>query len=274
MLVENEKQSNLNDEERNCHLVATLVPEFESAGYICVAISRAVFTLHGGCAEMLQIFSPNSKPEKDKDTENMGKSRKKQAAQSVPNKQIHNRVSYLYQAATFLATTDNATRSPVGERYESCHNRSSGRYNVEIDATQQEKFQAYPAPNGSRGAQNSDQSTFLMTDERHFISNLRLVAQKSQIRLNPALKRSFCKTCDSLLVPGTTSRVQCENKSKNGRKPQADVHVITCMTCGAQKKFPMGAKRQSSKAQRLQQSCKPGASRRDQPYLAGGAEDR
>jgi hypothetical protein len=38
--------------------------------------------------------------------------------------------------------------------------------------------------------------------------------------------------------------------SKNGRKPWAEVAIITCIACGACKRFPVGAKRQKRKALR------------------------
>ena len=41
-----------------------------------------------------------------------------------------------------------------------------------------------------------------------------------------------------------------ENASRNACKPFADIEVATCLACGAQKRFPIGAIRQSRKANR------------------------
>ena len=77
---------------------------------------------------------------------------------------------------------------------------------------------------------------------------------KSQIRLSPAIKRSLCKRCDALLVSGSDSTSRLENKSRGGKKPWADVLVVTCNSCGTVKRFPVGAKRQSKRAERPIQS--------------------
>ena len=79
---------------------------------------------------------------------------------------------------------------------------------------------------------------------RHLISQLRSVSLKGQIRLSQAMKHSICKRCDALLVPGSTSSTRIENKSRGGKKAWADVLVVTCQSCSAVKRFPVGAKRQ------------------------------
>jgi ribonuclease P protein subunit RPR2 len=75
---------------------------------------------------------------------------------------------------------------------------------------------------------------------RFYISTARTVAKKSVLRLSPSLKRTICKRCDLLLVPGATSTHRVENSSRGGRKPWADVLVVECNACGAVKRFPVG----------------------------------
>lgn len=60
------------------------------------------------------------------------------------------------------------------------------------------------------------------------------------MRLDPSIKRTICKRCDSLLVPGVSSTNRIENPSKGGKKPWADVLVVECNACGAVKRFPVG----------------------------------
>ncbi|KAK6336995.1 hypothetical protein TWF718_009782 [Orbilia javanica] len=73
---------------------------------------------------------------------------------------------------------------------------------------------------------------------RYYTSHLLSVSKKSVQRLSPAVKHTICKRCSSLLLPGKTSTTRVENKSKNGRKPWADVVVVTCGFCGAVRRFP------------------------------------
>lgn len=75
---------------------------------------------------------------------------------------------------------------------------------------------------------------------RFYLSHLRSIAMKSVIRLDPSIKRRICKRCDAFLAPGVSCTERIENKSKNGKKPWADVLIVECNACGAMKRFPVG----------------------------------
>lgn len=78
---------------------------------------------------------------------------------------------------------------------------------------------------------------------RQYTAQFRAVSQKSQIRLSQPIKRSMCKKCETLLVPGSTSREDIENLSRGKKKPWADVRVVKCEFCGTTKRFPLGNKK-------------------------------
>ncbi|KAI8966102.1 Rpr2-domain-containing protein [Daldinia sp. FL1419] len=132
---------------------------------------------------------------------------------TVPNRPVYSRISYLYQAATYLAsqsqdiTNNTATAKPEDNK------------DSHVDLCE----------NGLA---------------RRFITDLRSVSLKNQIRLSPAMKHTICKFCDSLLVEGETSSSSIENKSKGGKKPWADVLVVKCHACEGVKRFPIQALRQ------------------------------
>jgi ribonuclease P protein subunit RPR2 len=46
----------------------------------------------------------------------------------------------------------------------------------------------------------------------------------------PELKRTFCKSCGSLLVPGNNSRVRLKGNTI----------IISCLDCGNIKRYPYG----------------------------------
>jgi ribonuclease P protein subunit RPR2 len=71
---------------------------------------------------------------------------------------------------------------------------------------------------------------------------LQQVYRKAQLRLSVDLKRSFCKSCNCILVPGRTATQTIENASKGGKKLWADVLVIQCDLCGGKKRCS-GAKK-------------------------------
>ncbi|KAK7204519.1 RNAse P Rpr2/Rpp21/SNM1 subunit domain-containing protein [Myxozyma melibiosi] len=78
---------------------------------------------------------------------------------------------------------------------------------------------------------------------RLYASQMRAVAQKSVLKLDPSIKRTICKRCDSVLIPGSTLSVHVENLSKKA-VPHADVLVHTCKVCGGQKRYPVGQNRE------------------------------
>ncbi|KAK7394054.1 hypothetical protein QQX98_013162 [Neonectria punicea] len=79
---------------------------------------------------------------------------------------------------------------------------------------------------------------------------MRAVSLKAQIRQSPALKRTICKFCDTLLIEGQTCSSTVENDSKGGRKPWADLLTIRCKTCGNAKRYPVNAPRQKRRSLR------------------------
>lgn len=162
----------------------------------------------------------------------------------VSQRHLYSRISYLYQAATHLmnarpeeglGTTPTTTKNTFLGPEPSQAKDNNQDINVE-------------APEISQNVSHSSItqcSTKAYGPSRHLISQLRSVSLKGQIRLSPTMKHSICKRCDALLVPGRTSSTHIENKSRGGKKPWADVLVVTCHACSAVKRFPVEAKRQS-----------------------------
>jgi ribonuclease P protein subunit RPR2 len=85
---------------------------------------------------------------------------------------------------------------------------------------------------------------------RHYINQMRGISTKTQQRLSIETKRSYCKRCDLLLVPGATSTEEVENESKDRKKPWADVLVVKCKACETVKRFPQNHKRSAKLAAR------------------------
>lgn len=144
----------------------------------------------------------------------------------VPHKHLHSRISYLYQAANYLARVSESTLAV-----------QHAEDNAEVKKDQSVQHEA---------AKPFEASALT----RHLTSHLRAVSLRSQIRLTSALKKTICKRCDTLLIPESTSTNRLENKSRGGKKPWADVLVVACKACGHVKRYPVGAKRQRSRTER------------------------
>jgi ribonuclease P protein subunit RPR2 len=130
----------------------------------------------------------------------------------VPNKHLHIRTTFLYQAAAYLT------------------------------------LQA--AANDSKQSQPDESNSACSPLALQLGADLHTVSRKAQLRLALDLKRSMCKSCHTVLVPGRTATQLVENQSKGGKKPWADVVVVSCNFCDGKKRFPAGAKRQPKKSVR------------------------
>jgi ribonuclease P protein subunit RPR2 len=175
---------------------------------------------------------------------------KQKVPKGVPNKHLHARIAYLHKVANYLTTQSlakpdeklqQAKSTPAGEQTQT---NPSGT--LATDATTS-LANSKPAPGHPSTATFNPPASGLPLQ---LTAQLRSVAQKGQIRLSRDLKHSFCKICSSPLIEGDTCIRTTENLSKNGRKPWAEVAIVTCVACGACKRFPVGAKRQKRKALR------------------------
>lgn len=133
-------------------------------------------------------------------------------AKGVPNKHLHSRSTFLYQAATYLTLQTSTAAEDLAQ---------------------------------SNGALHTHHGLALQLG-----SDLQNVSRKGQVRLSSELKRTICKTCNAVLISGRTASQAIENASKGGRKSWADILVITCALCGSKKRFPIDAKRQVKKIER------------------------
>jgi len=150
----------------------------------------------------------------------MAKDKTAKGEKGFPNKHLHTRVSFLFQAAAYLSLRTKRTDIPP------MASSSSTR----------------ALPTDDRPAIEPDSALALQ-----LVSHLRAVSLKGQVRLSPEMKRAICKRCNTVLIPGRTSTAKVENKSRGGAKPWADMVIVGCNSCGSQKRFPVGSQRQVRK---------------------------
>jgi ribonuclease P protein subunit RPR2 len=145
-------------------------------------------------------------------------------SKGIPSKHLHARTTFIYQAATYLTlqTTSDET----------------------ADATTSNSNKDAPARTQSQRVPSHSPLALQLG------SDLQQVSRKAQLRLSVDLKRTLCKRCNTVLVPGRTASQTIENASKKSKKPWADVLVLTCGTCEGRKRFPVGSKRQGKKNER------------------------
>ncbi|CZR51591.1 uncharacterized protein PAC_01468 [Phialocephala subalpina] len=147
----------------------------------------------------------------------------------VPNKAMHSRISFLYQAATYLTTPRQ-------------HPEASGN---KTEATKQAALGAVRIPADAIGPSINPLS-------RRLASDLRETSLKAQLRVSPQMKYAICKNCDTILIDGATCTNEVENRSKGGKKLWADVLARKCNTCGIVKRYPLATPRQKRRPLREQ----------------------
>ena len=189
----------------------------------------------------------------------MAKIKTAKGSKGVPNKHLHSRISYLYQAATYLSLQQNTKiyqkESKSAEEHEDIKVLESASTFSKLITASDSKV-AHAGIYGS--VLESSTSSVVLNPTKpassglalQLSSHLRSVSLKSQVRLSRDLKRSICKCCSTILIPGRTSTTTIENQSRGGKKPWADILVIECSTCGSKKRFPIGSERQTRKTAR------------------------
>lgn len=195
----------------------------------------------------------------------MAKEKAAKGPKGIPNRALHARISYLHQAVSYLSVSiqpqlDGETAVPASAEQPS----TEAKRNDEGDERKAKTAAGVDSRSSAPISKTDLLKSKLLTDVKeisspkpplYLASHIRSVSRKSQVRLSQDIKRSLCKRCDTLLIPGKTSDSKLENLSYEGRKPWADVLVIQCKTCGAEKRFPVGAKRQQRKAIRQAQKA-------------------
>ncbi|KAG6001797.1 hypothetical protein E4U54_000987 [Claviceps lovelessii] len=165
----------------------------------------------------------------------------------VQNRIIYSRASYLYQAATYLSNcVDRVENAPSSTRPQA----SKPELSADQQQQKQQQRQHQHQHQHQQQHQHRKQQKALENMSRLAMADMKAVSLKAQIRQSPALKRTVCKFCDTLLVEGRSCSSTIENPSKGARKPWADVLVMKCKTCGNIKRFPVDAPRQKRKSLR------------------------
>ncbi|KAJ5339371.1 hypothetical protein N7452_006099 [Penicillium brevicompactum] len=158
---------------------------------------------------------------------------------------IRARLDYLHQAAVYL---QNQSKQQDGE------NLSQAPHGAQLRQQRQSQSTSGTVHNKSKAEQSTPTSPEtegpLGNISRTCVLHLRDVAMKTQIRLPVTLKRTLCKRCATLLKPGVTSSHEIRNESRGGKKPWADVLIVRCLPCGAEKRFPQTEKRAKKLSER------------------------
>jgi ribonuclease P protein subunit RPR2 len=181
----------------------------------------------------------------------MAKAKDKKGSSGGVNSHLRARLAYLHNAASLLQSVAISSKKPDDQQADNGNRETTGSTKIVPHvvkpgiAAQEQSFATGPSNETHRLSQLA----------RVYVSHLRGVSLKSQLRLPVEVKRSFCKRCDTLLTPNVNCTQEIRNESCGRKKPWADVLVIRCTTCETEKRFPQTEKRSKKLAERRKEKA-------------------
>ncbi|KAK0485346.1 RNAse P Rpr2/Rpp21/SNM1 subunit domain-containing protein [Armillaria luteobubalina] len=136
---------------------------------------------------------------------------------SVPNKDIIQRLNYLYQASMSL--------------------------------------------NGVTSQSSPRRKRVTTSDSRSYVSSMKVVGQKTVVKMDPSVKRTICKGCNTILVPGSTVTIRANKSASHGH-----VMAYTCAHCKTTRRIP------ASPAEKGPKPRSPPLFARNHVVFSGGQE--
>ncbi|PYH97650.1 Rpr2-domain-containing protein [Aspergillus ellipticus CBS 707.79] len=186
------------------------------------------------------------------------KAKGKKDAPGNAQSHIRARLDYLYNAAIYLQSVANP-HPPHSPPSPPPVNQPPDRNDEGEDATATQPSMRIVPHVVASGMEAAGQDAQATTDHlpqlsRVYMSQMRGVSLKAQLRLPVHVKRSFCKRCDTHLIPEKTCTHEIRNASRGRKKPWADVLVARCSTCGTEKRFPQTEKRSKRLSERRKEA--------------------
>ncbi|TDL24232.1 Rpr2-domain-containing protein [Rickenella mellea] len=161
----------------------------------------------------------------------MGKNKNKDDGQNpnnIPNKDILQRLNFLYQASVLMHKIASPSDNPDSSTPDSGNPR--------LEATQEDNSETGRGRHERNMHKSNGKQQRMGTASdlaRNYIRSMRIIGQKTNVRMDPSVKRSLCKGCSTVLVPGSTATVRI--KSMRSHR-----HAIsyTCTHCSTTRRIP------------------------------------
>ncbi|KLO18402.1 Rpr2-domain-containing protein [Schizopora paradoxa] len=176
--------------------------------------------------------------------------------EAVPNRDILQRLNFLYQASFYLTELSASTSSQqFDQRVSSCTGKrkqkraSSIHEDLPVNQEQTAQVKNLDIQSASEPMQVDHEPLQRRRDHkrksrkdvkssshisRAYLKSMRIIGQKTMVRLDPDVKRTICRGCNSLMLPGVTANVRSKARSPR-------IHNISyiCKTCSSSRRFPI-----------------------------------
>ncbi|OBZ71023.1 Ribonuclease P protein subunit p21 [Grifola frondosa] len=136
---------------------------------------------------------------------------------SVANRDIIQRLNFLYQASTYLNFINPDPKAST-----------SG-----LSAPPEQSGPGKKTKRQKREEKSKTRHPTTAADlSRSYVQSMRIIGQKTMVRMDPSIKRTLCKNCNTVLIPGTTSTVRIKPCPSHGHAV-----VYTCLACSTARRI-------------------------------------
>ncbi|KAH9018994.1 Rpr2-domain-containing protein [Lactarius pseudohatsudake] len=162
----------------------------------------------------------------------MGKKNKDEAPNpnGVVNRDILQRLNFLYQASTYLESISckSDVRPEVGSSTDTTEEVPTGASGSARPTAGLAKAQL------GRKERRRKRRVILAADiGQGYVRAMRLIGQKTTVKMDPTVKRTLCKGCDTVLIPGLSATVRV-----NGSNNHRHLVTTTCLRCKSSRRIP------------------------------------
>ncbi|WWD16399.1 hypothetical protein CI109_100825 [Kwoniella shandongensis] len=160
--------------------------------------------------------------------QNQKKNPKSQQQPVIPNKDLFHRVNFSYQAAIFLQNLGEGSGSGSNTTF-------NGDEEVRVNRDRKGKRKAVEVEGDDRstGPKEEGRAKAFRKLARIGMKEMKGMSVHNQLKLDPTLKRSICRTCSTVLIPGLTSRMRNRPSRSTITKSNS-----TCLTCSTTLSIP------------------------------------
>ncbi|POW06107.1 hypothetical protein PSTT_09241, partial [Puccinia striiformis] len=111
------------------------------------------------------------------------------------------------------------------------------RYSTDLDRTQRSKTRKiqiiFHLPSNQPRSRHPIPHLPVLGLSRVLSKSMKVIAKKSVLRMDPSVKRSICRSCHLLLIPGTTSTTKILRSSSHRHKVKT-----RCLSCSHERQIP------------------------------------
>ncbi|CAL1706383.1 unnamed protein product [Somion occarium] len=139
---------------------------------------------------------------------------------NVTNREILQRMNFLYQAGALL------------------NHIEAGSSKLPTESPEPPAASNHPTAKLSRKAKKQDRSRKRHPNScedlsRNYIQSMKAIGLKTTVRLDPTVKRTLCKKCNIVLIPGSTASIRVNTSQAHG-----NAVVYTCLSCKNWRRIP------------------------------------